>query len=87
MMRRESFPIASIYVPVKRRTELNPKTVDELAANILQAGQQTPILVRRDGEHFILVAFSRSRPPAPRQAPEFGEQSAEIRREFGLPDA
>ncbi len=55
MMRRESFPIASIYVPVKRRTELNPKTVDELAANILQAGQQTPILVRRDGEHFILV--------------------------------
>lgn len=55
MMRRESFPIASIYVPVKRRTELNPKTVDELAANILQAGQQTPTLVRRDGERFILV--------------------------------
>ena len=55
MMRRESFPIASIYVPVNRRTELNPKPVDELAANILQAGQQTPILVRRDGEHFILV--------------------------------
>ncbi len=55
MMRRESFPVASIYVPVKRRAELNLKTVDELAESILQAGQKTPILVRRDGDRFILV--------------------------------
>ena len=55
MMRREAFPIASIYVPVKRRAELNPKTVDDLATNILQVGQQSPILVRRDGERFVLV--------------------------------
>ncbi len=55
MMRRESLPIASIYVPVKRRAELNPATVDELAESMLQAGQQTPILVRRDGDRFILV--------------------------------
>jgi ParB-like chromosome segregation protein Spo0J len=55
MMKRESFPIANIYVPTKRRATLDPKAVDEIAASILQVGQQTPILVRRDGERFVLV--------------------------------
>ena len=55
MMKRVPFPIASIYVPVKRRATLDPKTVDEIAESILQIGQSTPILVRRDGERFVLV--------------------------------
>lgn len=55
MMRRESFPIANIYVPIARRATLNPKTVDDLAENILQNGQKDPILVRRDGERFVLI--------------------------------
>ena len=55
MMKRESIPIANIYVPTKRRATLKPKTVDEIAESILQDGQQTPILVRRDGERFVLV--------------------------------
>ena len=55
MMKRQSFPVADIYVPVKRRAELNPKTVDELAESMLQEGQKTPILVRRDGNRLILV--------------------------------
>jgi ParB-like chromosome segregation protein Spo0J len=55
MMKRESFPIASIYVPTKRRSTLNPATVQEVAESILQTGQQTPILVRRDGDRFVLV--------------------------------
>ena len=57
MMKRESFPIASIYVPTARRATLNPKTVDELAESILQNGQQTPILLRRDPDRdrFVLV--------------------------------
>jgi ParB-like chromosome segregation protein Spo0J len=55
MMKRESFAIDNIYVPAKRRSTLNPKTVDELAESILQSGLRTPILVRRDGERFILV--------------------------------
>lgn len=55
MMKRESFPIASIYVPVKRRATLNLKTVDDIAESILQIGQSTPILVRRDGDRFVLV--------------------------------
>jgi ParB-like chromosome segregation protein Spo0J len=55
MMKRQTFPIASIYVPAKRRTTLNPATVAELAASILEAGQRDPILVRADGERFVLV--------------------------------
>jgi ParB-like chromosome segregation protein Spo0J len=55
MMKRESFPIADIYVPVKRRSDLRAAAVDEIAESILQAGLQTPILVRRDGARFVLV--------------------------------
>jgi sulfiredoxin len=55
MLKRETFTIADIYVPVKRRATLKPATVAELAASILEVGQQTPILVRRDGERFVLV--------------------------------
>src|SRR5262244_2097079 len=55
MMKREKFTIADIYVPVKRRATLKPATVQELAQSILENGQQTPILVRRDGDRFVLV--------------------------------
>jgi ParB-like chromosome segregation protein Spo0J len=55
MMKREKFPIAEIYVPVKRRATLKPATVQELAQSMLEIGQQTPILVRRDGNRLVLV--------------------------------
>ena len=55
MMKRENFPVANIYVPVKRRATLDPKRVDEIAAGMLKDGQQTPILVRADGARFVLV--------------------------------
>jgi len=55
MMKRESLAIADIYVPAKRRTTLDPQRVDAIAESILQSGQQTPILVRRDGARFVLV--------------------------------
>ena len=55
MMKREKLAIASIYVPVKRRATLDPKKAQELAESILEVGQQSPILVRRDGERFVLV--------------------------------
>jgi ParB-like chromosome segregation protein Spo0J len=54
-MKRQPFPIADIYVPVKRRATLNPKTVDQIAESILEVGQKTPILVRRDGARFVLI--------------------------------
>jgi sulfiredoxin len=55
MMRREKFAIANIYVPIKRRATLKPDTVQEIARSILEVGQQAPILVRRDGDRFVLV--------------------------------
>ena len=55
MMKSEKFPIANIYVPVKRRATLDPKKVQDLAESILEVGLQTPIMVRKDGERFVLI--------------------------------
>src|SRR5262249_17480428 len=55
MMKRETIKIAEIYVPVKRRATLKAATVQELAKDILENGQKSPILVRRDGDRFVLV--------------------------------
>ena len=55
MMKRETFAIADIYVPVKRRGTLVPETVQQIASSMLAVGQQSPILVRRDGERLVLV--------------------------------
>jgi sulfiredoxin len=55
MMRRETFAIANIYVPAKRRATLDPRKAQEIAESILQVGQQTPILVRQDGARLVLV--------------------------------
>jgi sulfiredoxin len=54
-MKRETFAVADIYVPVKRRATLEQKRVDEIAASMLEDGQQTPILVRPDGARFVLI--------------------------------
>jgi sulfiredoxin len=55
MMKREKFPVADIYVPVKRRATLEQKRDDEIAESMLKDGQQTPILVRPDGARFVLI--------------------------------
>ena len=55
MMKRETFAIANIYVPAKRRATLDPKKAEQIAESILQVGLQSPILVRQDGERFVLV--------------------------------
>jgi sulfiredoxin len=54
-MRRETYAIADIYVPAKRRGMLVPRTVDEIATSILEVGLQSPILVRQDGARLVLV--------------------------------
>jgi hypothetical protein len=43
MMKRETLAIADVYVPGKRRATLDLKQANEIAANILEKGQQTPI--------------------------------------------
>jgi sulfiredoxin len=55
MMKRETIPIADVYVPIKRRATLEQKRVDEIAASILDKGLLSPILVRPDGARFVLV--------------------------------
>ena len=46
MLKRETFAIADIYVPVKRRATLEQERVDAIAASMLDEGQKTPIMVR-----------------------------------------
>jgi sulfiredoxin len=55
MLKRETFAIADIYVPTKRRATVEQRRVDEIAASMLDKGQETPILVRSDGARFVLV--------------------------------
>ena len=55
LLKDEKLAIESIYVPTKRRSTLDAKKVEALAQNILEKGQQSPILVRKDGDRFVLV--------------------------------
>ena len=54
-MENQIFRIDDIYVPVKRQKMLDVATVDEIAASMLEEGQRSPILVREDGDRFVLV--------------------------------
>jgi len=54
-MKEQTFRIEDIYVPVKRRRTLDPVIVNTIAENMLEEGQRTPILVRRDGKRLVLV--------------------------------
>jgi sulfiredoxin len=55
MLKAKAVRIENVYVPTKRRATLEPSKVEELAENIMNRGQTTPILVREDGERFVLV--------------------------------
>lgn len=54
-MENHTLRIEDIRVPVKRRRTLDGGTVEKIAESMLEEGQRTPILVRRDGERFVLV--------------------------------
>ena len=55
MLKRETLLIERIYVPVKRRATLDARRAHDLAESILREGLKMPILVRQDGERFVLV--------------------------------
>ena len=55
LMVTRTLKIADIYVPAKKRRSLDPATVNEIAESMIEEGQRTPILVRPDGERFVLV--------------------------------
>ena len=54
-MEKRTLNTDEIYVPVKRRKTLDLKVVNEIAESMLQDGQLIPILVRLDGDRFVLV--------------------------------
>ena len=47
--------IDEIYVPTKRRGEVDAEKVQAIAESILEIGQQVPISVRRDKKRYVLV--------------------------------
>jgi len=55
MLKAKPLKTIDIYVPTKRRLTVDPAKVAEIAENILEKGQTTPILVREDGNRFVLV--------------------------------
>ena len=55
MLKTKTLVIDKIYVPTKRRQTLDPKKVEALAESILTKGQEVPILVREDGQRYVLV--------------------------------
>ncbi len=48
--------IDQIYVPVKRRDQIDPARVESLAENILEDGLKVPISVRQGKGRYVLVA-------------------------------
>lgn len=55
MLKATALRLANIYVPAKRRTMLDLAKVAEIAESILEKGQTTPIMVREDGQRFVLI--------------------------------
>ena len=47
--------IEDIYVPTKRRQTVDTEKVNKIAESMLEEGQRTPILVRRDDQRLVLV--------------------------------
>ena len=55
MLKPTALKVATIYVPTKRRTTLDVSKVATIAESILENGLTTPILVREDGNRFVLI--------------------------------
>jgi ParB-like chromosome segregation protein Spo0J len=48
--------IEEIYVPTKRRAEIDQARIDALAEDILEDGLKVPISVRQGKDRYVLVA-------------------------------
>jgi len=60
MLKPQDVSIEEIYIPTARRKTLNPETAAELAEDILENGQKTPIQVRQgDGRYVLLEGLHR----------------------------
>ena len=60
MLKDQIIDIADIYIPAKRRNNLNQETVDALAESILEEGMKVPIQVRKgDGRYVLITGLHR----------------------------
>ena len=55
MLKKQVFEITSIYVPAKRAKSLDSGKIRTIAESILEVGQNTPVMVRTDGDRLVLV--------------------------------
>ena len=56
MLKSKAFPVEKIYVPTKLRQTLDVEKVRQIAESMLKkGGQDTPIMVREDGERLVLM--------------------------------
>ena len=55
MLKKQVFEIASIYVPVKRAKTLDTEKTRAIAESIREEGQNTPLMIRPDGDRFVLI--------------------------------
>ena len=55
-MKEVQIPIGLIYVPARRRGEVDDEVVETLAESIIEEGMKVPISVRQDAERYVLVS-------------------------------
>ena len=55
MLQQVTVPIANIQVPAKRVKTRDAAKVEEIAEDMLENGQLTPVQLRKVGEKYILV--------------------------------
>jgi sulfiredoxin len=52
---KENFAIADVRVPVKRKKTLDPAKVQQIAEDMLENGQTTPIRLRSGKDGYVLI--------------------------------
>jgi ParB-like chromosome segregation protein Spo0J len=55
MLMRETFAIDDVRVPVKRKKTLDASKVQDIANDMLENGQTTPIRVRSADDGYVLI--------------------------------
>ena len=55
MLIKETFAISDVRVPAKRKKTLDPVKVQEIAEDMLENGQTTPIRLRKGKIGFVLI--------------------------------
>jgi len=55
MLIKETFSFADVRIPAKRKKTLDPMKVQEIAEDILENGQTTPIKLRSGKAGFVLI--------------------------------